>query len=159
MKRLAFSSVITLSDDSVTMDDLKRCLQHLGSAYFTFESEVVVVDTTALHLPRVEWIYISNDDSEPYLKVAGPQELQGQELSGDELDFIRENGVCVRFVAEYPRAERYGAPSYSTHDDFAAGIVGQHGFSVPADGLDVEATDRGDDGGEMIWLKIALPAN
>ncbi len=158
MKKISISAVITPSDDAVTVQDLKRCLSHLGSVTFIFASEVETVDLEEMDLPNEVWVYVSGDDSEPYVKVSGPRQVDGEEIRDKELEFMRDKGVCIEFHAEYPSANRYGAPLHATDEDFAAGIVGEHGFKVPAEGLQVRSEDRGDDGGEEIWLKIALPA-
>lgn len=155
MKRIMISAIVTPNDDSVTLENLQDGLRHLGSAYFTFAAEVELSGTEGL--AKEVWLYISSDDEEPYRQVAGPQETNGKALSGEEVDQLRTNGVCTEFRAEYPRADRYGAPTYATDEDFAAGVVGDHLFKVDADGLTVHAEDRGDDGCEQIWLKIALP--
>lgn len=155
MKKLIFSATVTPNDDEVTLDHLKDALQHLGSACFSYEAEVELA--SAKGLTRAVWIYASCDDSEPYVQVSGPDETEGKTLSGDEADQLRATGVCTEFRAEYPRARKYGAPAYATGDDFAAGVVGIQGFKVNEEGLTVDAEDRLDDGGEQIWLKIALP--
>lgn len=155
MKKIILSAIVTPNDDSVTLENLEDVLRHLGSAYFTFGSEVELVGVEGL--TKEAWLYISSDDSEPYIQVAGPCKTTGKALSEAEVDQLRANGVCTEFRAEYPRAGRYGAPMYANDDDFAAGVVGDHLFKVAADGLAVHAEDRGDDGCEQIWLKVVLP--
>lgn len=155
MKKIIFSAIVTPSDDSVTMENLKDALKHLGSAYFTFEAEVELASSEGM--AKEVWLYASADPSEPYVKVSGPSETEGIEQEEAEMAELREQGVCVEFRAEYPRADRYGAPSYSTDDDFAAGVVGEHLFRVSAEDFTVITDDRGDDGAEQIWLKIVLP--
>ena len=155
MKKIMISAIVIPNDDSVTLENLKGAVQHLGSAYFTFAAEVELSGTEGL--AKEVWLYISSDDEEPYVQVAGPEVTSGEALSQEEADRLRTSGVCTEFRAEYPRADRYGAPPYATEEDFAAGVVGDHLFKVAADGLTVHAEDRGDDGCEQIWLKIALP--
>lgn len=156
MKKLIVSAVVTPNDDSITLESLQDMLRHLGSAYFTFGAEVELAGISG---PTEDiWLYISSDDEEPYLQVACTGETEGEPLSSEETDDLRERGVCTEFRAEYPRADRYGAPLYANDEDFAAGVVGNHSFKVSADGLTVYAEDRGDDGAEQVWLKIALPA-
>lgn len=158
MKKIIISASIKPSDDSVTVEDLQDMLRKLGSAHFPYYAEVELADMDDLELPKEVWIYISNDDSAPYQLASGPGDLDGEVIKDVELKQMRLHGVCTEFFAKYPRADRYGAPAYSTDSDFAEGVVGSHDFCVPAEGLEVHSDDRGDDGGEEIWLKIALPA-
>lgn len=156
MKKIMLSAIIQPSDDSVTLEKIKETLSGLGVAHFTFDAEVELAD--ARDLTKSVWVYVQADDSEPLLKVAECGETDGDELGQDELTELFQAGVCTEFRAEYPRADKYGAPSYANEDDFAAGLVGYHGFKVATKGFEVHAEDRGDDGSEEIWLKIALPA-
>ena len=155
MKKIMISVTVTPNDDSIALKNLKDAIRHLGSAHFSFTAEVELSDSEGL--TREVWVYVSSDDSEPYIQVVNPGQTEGKTLSEEEVDQLRANGVCTEFRAEYPRAERYGAPSYATHDDFAAGLVGEHLFKANAEGLIVHAEDRGDDGCEQLWLKIVLP--
>lgn len=155
MKRIMISAIVTPNDDSVTAENLKEAIGHLGSAYFIFGAEVELSSSEGL--TKEAWLYLPSDDSEPYIQVGSPKETGGKTLSRDEVNRLRESSVCIEFRAEYPRAEKYGAPSYANDDDFAAGVVGDHLFKVTMDGLTVVAEDRGDDGAEQIWLKIVLP--
>lgn len=158
MKKIIISASIQPSDDSVTAEGLQDMLRKLGLAHFPYCAEVELADLGDLELPKEVWIYISNDDSDPYQLVSEARDAGGEGVSEEYLEQMRSQGVCTEFFAEYPRAERYGAPAYSTDSDFAEGVVGLHGFRVPAEGLEVHSEDRGDDGCEGIWLKIALPA-
>ncbi len=155
MKKIIMSAIVAPNDQDVTLENLKDALRHLGTACFAFGAEVELADIKGL--TKEVWLYVSSDDSEPHIQVAGRGEMVGIALSVDEVDQLKENGVCTEFHAEYPRADRYGAPAYASGDDFAAGVVGNHGFSVSADGLTVHAKDRRDDGAEEIWLKILSP--
>ncbi len=155
MKRIVISAVITPNDDSVTLESLRNTLRHLGSAYFIFGAEVELAEVEE---PVKEvWLYVSADDSEPYIQVTGPHITTGNALSRAKVDRLRSSGVCIEFHAQYPRSDRYGAPLYASDEDFAAGVVGNHSFKVHIDGLVVRAQDRGDDGCEQIWLKLAVP--
>ena len=156
MKKIMISAIVTPSDNSVTLKSIQDALRHHGSAYFTFGSEIELANSEGMS--GEVWLYVSSDDSEPYVKVSGPGEIEGTAVSDDDADRFRKEGVCTEFHAQYPRADKYGTPPYATDDDFAAGVVGDHLFKVAAEGLSVFAEDRGDDGGEGIWLKIALPA-
>jgi hypothetical protein len=155
MKRIMINAIVTPNDESVTLENLQDALRHLGSAYFTFAAEVELSGIEGL--AKEVWLYVSSDDAEPYIQVAGSGETEGKALSDEEVDQLRGHGVCTDFRAEYPRADRYGAPSYANDDEFAAGVVGNHLFKVNADGLTVHAEDRRDDGCEQIWLKLVMP--
>lgn len=155
MRKIIISAVVTPNDDSVTLESLQDGLRHLGSAYFTFTGEVELADSAGL--TKQVWLYVSSDDSEPYVQVSGPGETEGKSLYDDEVERLRANGVCIEFRAEYPRANKYGAPSYAGDEDFAAGVVGNHLFKVDAEGLSVQTQDRGDDGCEQFWLMLLLP--
>jgi hypothetical protein len=155
MKKIIVSAVVTPNDDSITARNIEDAFRHMGSAYFTFTAEVELDGIEGL--TKEAWLYISSDDSEPYVQVSASGETKGEELSDEEVNQMRLVGVCAEFYAQYPRAERYGAPAYAGDDDFAAGVVGSHQFKVNVDGLAVYTEDRGDDGCEQIWLKIVLP--
>jgi hypothetical protein len=159
MKKIIISASITPSDDSVTVEGLKDMLRKLGSACFPYCAEVELADMVEVKLPKAVWIYASNDDAAHYQMVSGPNDLAGEAISDEDIEQMRSEGICTEFVSVHPRTDRYGAPAYSTDPIFAEGVVGFHGFRVPnEDALEVSTTDRGDDGGEEIWLKIVLPA-
>ncbi len=155
MKKIMISAIVTPRDESVTLESLQDALRRLGSANFTFTAEVEASSIEGL--TREIWLYLSNDDEEPYIQVSGPGKTAGKGLSQREADELRAMGVCTEFRAEYPSSDKYGAPSYANDDEFAAGVVGEHLFKVNTDGLTVHAEDRGDDGCDQIWLKIVLP--
>ncbi len=155
MKLIIMSAIVAPNDQGVTLENLKDALRHMGTASFTFGAEVELSDIKGL--TKEVWLYVASDDSEPCIQVAGPGQVIGVALSEEEVDQLSEKGVCTEFRAEYPRADRYGAPVYVNDDDFAAGVVGNYGFRVSADGFTVHAKDRGDDGAEEIWLKILSP--
>lgn len=158
MKKIAISAVLTPTDDSITAEGILDILRKLGLCYTVFEGEVETVPEESLDLPREVWLYVPFDDEEPYLKVSASGSVEGEELSYVELEALRNQGVCMAFHADFPRASRYGVPHYAINEDYAACVAGFHGFKTPHEGLELSAKDRGDDGGEDIWLKIALPA-
>ena len=155
MKKIFINAIVTPHDDSITLKGIQDALKHLGAVHFNFESEVELADSEGL--TKEVWLYVPNDDSEPYIQVDGPGETEGLPLSEELAQGMRAHGVCVEFRAEYPNATRYGAPSYSTNDDFASCVVADHLFKVDVNGMEVSSEDRGDDGGEEIWLKLVLP--
>ena len=157
MKKILISAIVKPHDDSVTIENLQEVLRKLGSTYFTFSAEVELADATGLS--KEAWIYISADDGEPYVLVPKRGETEGEELSNEEADRLRAHGVVTEFYAEYPRADKYGSPMFSNDDDYAAGVIGSHLFKVEQENLVVYSEDRGDDGCEQIWIKIALPSD
>lgn len=158
MRKIAFSGFILSDAENLTAAEVLKLLQGYGTVQTIFQSEVEVVNTAAMDLPNTAWIYISSDDSEGYRLVDGPKDSDGRELTEAEVIQLQKTAVCAEFHAEYPRADRYGAPSYATDETFAEGIVGEHGFRVPLEGFEVHANDCGDDTCEKLWLKLALPA-
>ena len=156
MKKIVISAVVTPNDDSVTLKNLEDALRHLGVVYFPFSEEFEMASSEGL--TKEIWLYISSDDEAPYVRVNGPDETEGEDISAELADEYRTNGVCVEFQAKYPRAERHGAPLSAHNNDFAAGVVGSHNFRVSIENFTVGAEDSRDDTAEQIWLKIALPA-
>lgn len=159
MKKIILSATIEPADDSVSADNLIDALRHLGKARILYAAEVglAAIDTSIPH--EEVWVFVSQDEAEPYKHVNAPGECGGVNLSDDELDGLRRRGICVAFVAEYPNGAKYGSPSYASDDDFAAGIVGNHGFRIAPDMFTWHAVDRGDDGSETIWLKLLVPVS
>lgn len=157
MKKIVISAVIRPTDDAVTLNNLKKSLCQFGQTEFVHDVEILLGNAERPELTEVMWLYATADESEPYFLVKAPGNMKGEELATDEVGWLIKHGVCVEFRAQYPRADYYGAPSYATNDVFAEGIVAHHGFRVAQQGLDVYAEDRGDDGGEEIWLKILAP--
>lgn len=155
MKKIMFSAVVIPSDDSVTLENIKDALKHLGVACFKSEAEVELSSSEGMQ--NEIWLYVSADQSEPYVKVSRPGETEGIEQKDAAMSYLRKQGVCVEFRAHYPRADHYGTPPYSVDYDFAAGVVGEHLFRVSLEEFSVNAEDCGDDGYEQIWLKIVLP--
>lgn len=155
MKKIIISASITPADDAVTLEDLQQALRHLGSTHFIYTAEVELA--SAENCTQAVWLYVSADDSEPYLIVSELGDTEGQPVDGVEADRIRQDGVCTELYAQFPRADKYGAPAYSNDDEFAAGVVGSHGFRLDPNDFTVRAEDRGDDGCEEIWLKLMLP--
>lgn len=158
MKKIIISAVIIPTDDAVTVANLMETLRRLGSAYFTTAAQVEMVDVNEMELTKSVWIYIPSDDEESFEIVSGPGETDGDVVSAEDLETMRETGVCLEFNAEYPDSGKYGAPDFATEDVFAEGLIGEYGFRIPSEGLVVTTNDRGDDGSQQIWLKIAIPA-
>lgn len=157
MKQIIFAAVVQPNDDSITLENLKEALKHLGSVYFPFSGEVDVQDPSALD--GTIWVFKSDSDEEDeYHLVKGQGDWEGRLLTAEEMTSLRTSGVCATFYAEYPDAASNGAPLYAVRDDFAAISIGEHGFNIPPDGPTVLLEDRGDDGPANYWFKIAVPA-
>lgn len=159
MKQITISAIITPTDDNLTSEDVLAHLRSLGLVVRLYQADVARVALNTMDLPNTAWLHIPNDDSEGYRLVEGSRDTDGRELTNEEVTRLQETAVCVEFHALFSRADRYGAPSYATDDAFAAGIAGEHGFRVAEDDdFEVHAEDCGDDTGERMWLKLAIPA-
>jgi hypothetical protein len=154
MKKIIITATVQV-DSVLTPEDLLAALSRMGKAELGYSAEVGVLPPPANH--ESLWVYVSSDDSEPYVKVSGPDETEGETIDRAELESLQQRGVCVAFYGQHPRSDKYGAPYYASDDVFAEGIVGEHGFNVSSNGLEVHAEDRGDDGAEQIWLNIHIP--
>lgn len=157
MKKILISAIIRPHDATVTLHNLDACLARLGLTERIYGAEIELADAERPELTETTWVYVTSDVTEPYSRVRAPGDMEGEELAVEEVDRLQKQGLCVEFRAQYPRADRYGAPPYATNDVFAEGIVADHGFRVAEQGMEVHADDRGDDGGEEIWLKILSP--
>jgi hypothetical protein len=157
MKKFVLQFSITPNDDEVSIEDLKKTISHLGSTCFTVSQEVECIDTSELDLPNTAWIFVSADDSEPFIVVPKAFESEGEEIAPEDLEFFQREGVVTELHALYPRADRYDAPGYASDKDLADCYVADYGFRVPASGVEVFASDSRDDSVQTVWLKVALP--
>lgn len=154
-KKISIQATVTVPE-SVDADDVISALRTLGTVAVDYCSAVEYKSSN--DLTRKVWVYVSADEDEPYVQVDEVFATQGKELSGYELQKLRSQGVCTKFYAKYPRADRYGEPIYAANEDAAAGVVAEHLFAVANLVFVVHAVDRGDDGVEEFWLCIAMPA-
>jgi hypothetical protein len=154
---MILSAAITAKDDKLDMAAVMAALGPLGTVHVHSAEMFHAVDVEGMRLHREVWLYVSNDEDQPYAYASGAGEPAGEEVATADLELLRQKGVCILFHAEYANADKYGAPAYAGDDDFACGFAGLHGFKVPMQGLRVHASDRGDDGTAEVWLKIAVP--
>lgn len=153
---------LTIVVDSTTCEDLERELSEAGIGKFSVlargDINVASKEETEAELPREIWLYEPDvsADSQLYL-VRDGDDTDGRILTDDELEVLREYGVCTSFKAIYPDAGQYGCSLYTVHEHAAQAEVSDYGFRVLADGF---ATNfiNGDDGSEQRWLSIIMPA-
>lgn len=154
-KKISIQATVTVPS-SIVPDDVVSALRTLGTVAVDYCSAVEYKSSKGL--TRNVWVYVSSSSDEPYLQVEEAFATEGQEISDYEMQKLRSQGVCTKFYAKYPRADRYGAPTYAANDDAAAVVVSEHLFAVASLVFEVHAVDRRDDGGEELWLCIAMPA-
>lgn len=153
MKKFIVQLAISPATDSMTLDALRTQLKSLGEVQIDVLEEVNTATSLDPALNTAYWIFVSADEEDPYLLVSGACNSNGVEIPAEALKQLVEQGVCTEFYAEYPRADRYGAPRYASSDAVAEAVVSYH-FAVASEGLSVCCEDRGDDGVETIWLKV-----
>ncbi len=153
-KKIVIRAVVTPANNVEAAAAIKA-LQALGTVEVDY-CDVVDYSPVENRLKET-WLYISANEEDPYFLVDKPFEREGTEVSDYEIQNLRAKGVCTRMYAEYPRADRYGAPSYAASDEAAGLIVADHLFPVAEKSFEVLAKDRRDDGCEEFWLCIAMP--
>lgn len=156
-KKICVSALVTVPAN-VTTEELMNALRSLGVVEFSTVSSFIEAPAPAEDYPAHVWLYVSSDASEPYQRVRDAGDSQGVDIDDDTMAYLMHHGICTSFYAETPCIDKYGAPHFVA-DDYAAGAIAHdHGFKV-CPGLSVSHTDRGDDGSEDYWLRIALPAS
>lgn len=155
MQKLMISATV-MADDNLDISLVQRLMAVLG--------EVESSSVMCVHYRPIEdrdcrvWVLASTDESEPYLLVAGPCATSGVELDETLTSLLMETGVCTSMTAFYPRADRYGAPSWASCPDgsSAAGIPSMEGFFIASEGFSAVCRDSGDDSAESFWFEIAV---
>jgi len=119
---------------------------------------VAGTDKDEAALPNVIWLYVPavHADSK-LLIVEHGSDTDGRFLTEEELDVLRQYGVCTEFRAKHSDAAQYGSPIYTLHDEAAEAEASSYGFKVLADGF-ATSFENGDDGSEERWLRIIMPA-
>ena len=153
-KKIVVKATVTVHP-GIEKDDVLSALRTLGTVSLDYCDSVEY--KPADKLTKEVWVYSSSDEEQPYIQVASEFETEGSELSDYEVQNLRNFGVCTRLSAQYPRASRYGAPGYASSDDTAAIVVADNLFAVAERDFEVNARDRGDDGGDELWFCIAMP--
>ncbi|HDR9106017.1 hypothetical protein P5X00_36405 [Paraburkholderia sp. A2RO-4L] len=153
---------LTIVVDGTNSTDLERELADYGLGHFKVlargDITVANVDRDEKVLPNVVWLYEPqvHAKSELFLVEDG-DDTDGRVLTEEELDVLRQYGVCTEFKAKHPDAAQYGSPLYTLHDEAAAAEASGYGFNVLADGF-ATTFENGDDGSEERWLRIIMPA-
>lgn len=155
MKKILMAFELAPTDNATTAAEVEQLLGKLGEVGILLQAEMEVASAEGLEAEYV--IYISGDESVPYLLVDGVGEREGDELEEEELEDLQTAGVCVAFHAEYPRADQYDTPTYAVDGAYAQAEVAEHQFRVAAEGLSVTSEDRGDDSPAEIWLTVLMP--
>ena len=150
---------LTIVVDSTTCEDLERELSesHIGKFRVLARGDITVASKEEATLPNEIWLYEPDVSAESELFIVKDgDDIIGRVLTDEELEVLREYGVCTEFKAKHPDAAQYGAPLYTLHDDAAQAEASGYGFKVLAEGF---ATDfvNGDDGSESRWLRIIMP--
>lgn len=153
---------LTIVVDGTSCKELENELADSGLRHFKVlargDISVANVDRDEKVLPHVVWLYEPqvHAKSELFLVEDG-DDTDGRVLTEEELDVVRQYGVCTEFKAKHPDAAQYGSPLYTLHDEAAAAEASGYGFNVLADGF-ATTFENGDDGSEERWLRIIMPA-
>ncbi len=147
------------SSECVSLKDVQHALQQLGvDISFLYASEVEIVEPVVNPTKKVV-VYIPADEDLGYYlvdKIGDEEDSDNKkELNGDVLKALRDSGVCTHYYLQHPRFDRHGCPFSVVHDDFAAGVVGEHMFKASKN-MVVTVNDFGDDTPERIWLEIEV---
>lgn len=152
---------LTIVVDGTTSKDLETELTDFGLGKFKVlaRGDITVADKDKgeTALPNEVWLYepIVHADSTLYL-VRSDDDTDGRVLTVEELDVLKQYGVCTEFKAMHPDAAQYGSPLYVLHDEAAEAEASSYGFKVLADGFATNFVN-GDDGSESRWLRIIMP--
>jgi hypothetical protein len=153
---------LTIVVEGISCNDLENELadsSHVGKFKVLARGDVSVAaaDKNEEALQNVLWLYEPqvHKDSKLFIVVDGG-DTDGRILTDEELDVLRQYGVCTEFKATYPDAAQYGTPIYAIHDEAAEAEASGYGFKVLADGF-ATSFENGDDGSEQRWLRIIMP--
>jgi hypothetical protein len=131
----------------------------IGKFKVLAQGDIIVAgeDKVESALPNVLWLFEPevHAGSQLFLVEDG-SDTDGRVLTEEELDVLRQYGVCTEFKARHPDAAQYGSPLYTLHDEAAAAEASGYGFKVLADGF-ATSFENGDDGSEVRWLRIIMP--
>ncbi|WP_455233168.1 hypothetical protein [Geopseudomonas aromaticivorans] len=158
MKKVTLAAMVTLGEQfaGISREQIQHALSQFGDVDVKFIGECETADSTGLS--DAVWLYFTADEEQPVLVVAEPFASQGMEVDVLGFDAIRDKGVVVEVVGEYPRAERHGHPHRIADAEASATVAGELGLRVDLDVLKTRWVDRRDDGADTYWLKVMLPA-
>jgi hypothetical protein len=152
---------LTIVVEDISCNDLENELADTRIGKFKVlargDIEVADKDKNEEALPNEIWLFEPqvHAGSKLFL-VENGDDTDGRVLTEEELDVLRQYGVCTEFKARHPDAAQYGSPLYTIHDDAAEAEVSSYGFKVLADDF-ATSFENGDDGSEVRWLRIIVP--
>lgn len=158
MKKVTLAATITLGEQyaGISREQIQQALSQFGDVDLKFHGECETADSAGL--TEAVWLHFTADEEQPVLVVAEPFASQGTEVVVEAFDAIRDKGVVVEIIGEYPRAERHGHPHRIVDAEASAAVADELGLRVDLDALKTRWVDRRDDGAETYWLKVMLPA-
>jgi hypothetical protein len=156
MQKLMINATV-MADDNLDIGLVSRLMAVLG--------QTKTVSVVAIHYrPREDrnatvWVYRSSDDDEPYVLVDEAFDLNGDELTEEQLKLLMQEGVCIGMRGFYPRSDRYGTPQWATDPQHGSAemVPSWEGFNIAQEGFEAHARCTGDDSCESFWFQIALP--
>jgi hypothetical protein len=164
MNTSSLNLVMNLQGDrtSVSLEELQAALSGLG--VITRLSAESYRSESSMKLQKHVWLMINiSDDAEPLCIAKSGFDTDGDEVTIDQLRYLKEHGVCVRLEGSFAESES-GAPEYTrklghTFDSYAA-FISREGFAVdlsaPFD-IDFEWVDQYS--ADVCWLKLMVPSN
>lgn len=152
-KIVLHAEIVTGAEAPVTLEHVRKHLASLGSVSFSLLESVDLASGKDPSLTKTYWVYVSSDETQPYLLVSAAGEVEGDVMPDALVKELQQEGVCTEFHAAYANGSKYGTPPYACDSGAAEAAASEH-FIVASEGLAVHCRDRGDDGGEDIWLKV-----
>lgn len=151
---------LTIVVEGTTSKELEVELadSRIGKFKVLERGDIIVADKDETALPNEVWLYqpLVHAGS-PLFLVKDGDDIVGRVLTDEELDVLKQYGVCTEFKATYSDAAQYGSPLYTLHDEAAEAEASSYGFKLLADGFATNF-ENGDDGSEVRWLRIIMPA-
>jgi hypothetical protein len=153
---------LTIVVEDISCNDLENELadSRIGKFKVLARGDITLADVAKdeTALPNVLWLYEPEVHKDSKLLIVDDSnDTAGRVLTDEELDVLRQYGVCTELKVMHPDAAQYGSPVYTLHDDAAAAEASSYGFKVLADGF-ATSFFNGDDGSEERWLRIIMPA-
>lgn len=156
MNKAILTIVVTGTTCETVLSELKDAM--IGNVKVLAEGDVRVSYKDLATLPNEFWLHEADVSTEQRLcVVAHGTDTTGRELTVEEMDVLKQYGVCVEFRAIFPDAQKYGSPLYAVHAEVAEAEASRYGFSIAGEDFVVNV-NAGDDGSEQRWLRIAMPA-
>lgn len=140
---------------SCSKKNIEAALQPFGVV--TEMSEVDYLSRNATYLRVSSWIRFTIGGSKTCYQVPDVYDVSGTEISEDQLQYLRENSVCVEMVVKMPVAPNYVPPSFagvSNEADFT--FVSSYGFPVDTNIFESKWLFCELDDLANVWLRIKL---